>query len=57
MYGTLWFAKQVIFGAHYCDVNCFIVSKKLDVENDFVVESTSLYLKGEVVPDTLCPLI
>ena len=44
MDGILWFAKQVIFGAHYRDVNCSIILKKLYMETDFVLESSYLFI-------------
>ena len=44
MDGIWWFAKQVIFGAHYRDVNCSIILKKLYMETDFVLESSYLFI-------------
>lgn len=45
MDGVLWFAKRVVFGPHFCNVNCVDSSKKFDQKNDLVLESNCLYLK------------
>ena len=48
----IYVIDHTVWSGFYYDVNCSIVLKKLDAKNDFVLESTCLYLKGEVIPDT-----
>ena len=46
--GVLWFAKRIVFGTHYCGINCSIILKKFDTLHDVVIDSTCIYLKDVV---------
>ena len=47
--GVLYFAKCIIFGMHYCDINCPVIMKKFCSDCDMVVEAHCLYVKYVVI--------
>ena len=36
--GALYFAKHIIFGTHYCDINCPVIIKEFRSHYDMIVE-------------------
>ena len=46
---VLYFAKRIIFGTHYCDINCPVIMKKFCPHYDMVVEAHCLYVKDMII--------
>ena len=40
--GVLYLAKRIIFGTHYCDINCPAIMKKFCSHYDMVMEAHCL---------------
>ena len=47
--GVLYFTKHIIFGTHYCDINCPVIMKKFCSHYDMVVEAHCLYVKDVII--------
>ena len=50
--GVLYFAKRIIFGTHYCDINCPFIMKKFCSHYDMVMEAHCIQIKDVVIK---CP--
>ena len=48
-HGVLYLAKRIIFGTHYCDINCPVIMKKFCSHHDMVVETHCLYVKDVII--------
>ena len=48
-HGVLYLAKRIIFGTHYCDINCPVIMKRFCSHYDIVVEAHCLYAKDVII--------
>ena len=46
---VLYFVKRIIFGTHYCDINCPVIMKKFCPHYDMLVEAHCLYVKDVII--------